>query len=63
MTVEKRCKHYVSEWVYHNDRIVDAVEDEPLPLFGSLEVAPDDPLPKNQLVQEWIRLMQLCTMN
>ena len=27
--------------MYHNDLIVDAVEDEPLSLFGSLEVAPD----------------------
>ena len=41
MTVQKRCKHYVSEQVYHNNPIVDAVEDEPLSLFGSLEVAPD----------------------
>ena len=27
--------------MYHNNLIVDAVEDEPLSLFGSLEVAPD----------------------
>ena len=41
MTVQKRHKHYVSEQVYHNDLIVDAVEVEPLSLFGSLKVAPD----------------------
>ena len=41
MTVQKRCKHYVSERVYYNDMPIDAVEDEPLSLFGSLKVAPD----------------------
>ena len=41
MTVQKQCKHDVSEQVYHNDPIVDAVENEPLSLFGSLKVAPD----------------------
>ena len=41
MTVQKGCKHYVSERVYQNDLIVDAVEDEPLSLFGSLKVNPD----------------------
>ena len=41
MTVQKQHKHYVSEWVYYNNMPVDAVEDEPLSLFGSLEVAPD----------------------
>ena len=41
MTVQIQCKHYVSEQVYHNDPIVDAVEDEPLSFFGSLEIAPD----------------------
>ena len=41
MTVQKRQKYYVSEWVYYNDMPIDTVEDEPLSLFGSLEVAPD----------------------
>ena len=41
MTVQIQRKHYVSEQGYHNDPIVDAVEDEPLSLFGSLEIAPD----------------------
>ena len=41
MTVQKRCRHYVSEWVYYNDTPIDTVEDELLSLFGSLEVAPD----------------------
>ena len=37
------------EWVYHNDPIVDAVEDEPLSLFGSLEVAPDGSIAKEAI--------------
>ena len=41
MTVQKQHKHYVSEWVYYNDMPVEAVEDEPLSLFKSLELAPD----------------------
>ena len=41
MTVNKRCKDYVSERVYYNDKPIDTVEDEPLSLFGRLEVAPD----------------------
>ena len=41
MTVNKRHKDYVSERVYYNDTPIDTVEDEPLSLFGSLEVAPD----------------------
>ena len=36
-----RHKDYVSECVYYNDTPIDTVEDEPLSLFGSLEVAPD----------------------
>ena len=41
MTVQKQCKHYVSERVYYNDTPVDAVEDELLSSFGSIEVAAD----------------------
>ena len=41
MRVQKQCKHYISEWVYYINMPVDAVEDEPLSLFGSLEVDPD----------------------
>ena len=41
MTVQKRCKRYISEQVYYNDMPIDAVEDEPLSLLGSLKVAPD----------------------
>ena len=31
----------VSERVYYHDAPIDTVEEEPLSLFGSLEVAPD----------------------
>ena len=41
MTVQKRCQHYISERVYHTNTPIDTVEDEPLSLSGSLEVAPD----------------------
>ena len=41
MTVNQRCKDYVSEQVYYSDTPIDTVEDELLSLFGSLEVAPD----------------------
>ena len=37
-TVNKQCKDYVSERVYYNNTPIDTVEDEPLSLFGSLEV-------------------------
>ena len=47
--VQKGCKHYVSEWVYHNDMPIDAVEDEPLSVFGSLEVAPDGSIAQNTI--------------
>ena len=49
MTVQKRHKHYVSEWVYYNDTPVDTVEDEPLSLFRSLEVAPDGFIAQNAI--------------
>ena len=45
MTVQKQCKHYVSEWVYHKDLIVHAVEDGPLSLFGSLKVVGSPQVP------------------
>ena len=38
--MNKQHKDYVSERVYYNDTPVDTVEDDPLSLFGSLEVAP-----------------------
>ena len=41
MTVTKRRKDYVSERVYYHDAPTDTVEEEPLSLFGSLEIAPD----------------------
>ena len=41
ITVTKRRKDYVSERVYYHDTPTDTVEEEPLSLFGSLEIAPD----------------------
>ena len=41
MTVNKRRKDYVNEQVYYYDVPIDTAEEEPLSLFGSLEVAPD----------------------
>ena len=50
MTVTKRRKDNVSERVYYQDAPTDTVEEEPLSLFGSLEIAPD-----GSVVQEAIR--------
>ena len=41
MTVNKQCKDYVSAQVYYNNTPIDTVEEDPLSLFGCLEVAPD----------------------
>ena len=41
MTVTKQRKDYVSEQVYYHDVPTDTEEEEPLSLFGSLEIAPD----------------------
>ena len=49
MTVTKRQKDYVSEQVYYHNAPTDTVEEEPLSLFGSLEIAPD-----GSIVQEAI---------
>ena len=56
MTVIWHRKDYVSERVYYHDAAIDTVEDDPLPLFGSLQIAPD-----RSIVQEAIgsRLNQI----
>ena len=41
MAVNKQWKDYISEQVYYHDAPIDTVEEEPLSLFGSLEVALD----------------------
>ena len=41
MTVNKRCKDYVSEQLYYSNTPIDTVEEDPLSLFGRPEVAPD----------------------
>ena len=41
MTVNKQQKDYISEQVYYHDAPIDTVEEDPLSLFGSLEIAPD----------------------
>ena len=41
ITVNKQRKDYISERVYYHDAPIDTVEEDPLSLFGSLEVAPD----------------------
>ena len=56
MTVIRRRKDYMSERVYYHDAAVETVEDDPLSLFGSLQIAPD-----GSIVQEAIgsRLHQI----
>ena len=56
MTVIRRRKDYVSERVYYHDAAVETVEDDPLSLFRSLQIAPD-----GSIVQEAIgsRLHQI----
>ena len=56
MTVIRRRKDYVSERVYYHDAAVETVEDDPLSLFGSLQIAPD-----GSIIQEAIgsRLHQI----
>ena len=56
MTVNKHRKDYVSERVYYHDAPIDTVEEDPLSLFGSLEIAPD-----GSVIQEAIgsRLYQI----
>ena len=56
MTVIRRRKDYVSEIVYYHDAAIDTVEEDPLSLFGSLQIAPD-----GSIVQEAIesRLHQI----
>ena len=56
MTVIRHRKDYVSERVYYHDAAIDAVEDEPLSLFRSLQIATD-----GSIVQEAIgsRLHQI----
>ena len=56
MTVNKRRKDYVSEQVYYHNTPIDTVEEDPLSLFGSLEIAPD-----GSVIQEAIgsRLYQI----
>ena len=56
MTVNKRRKDYVSEQVYYHNMPIDTVEEDPLSLFGSLEIAPD-----GSVIQEAIgsRLYQI----
>ena len=56
MMVIRRRKDYVSEKVYYHDAAIDTVEDDPLSLFGSLQIAPD-----GSIVQEAIgsRLHQI----
>ena len=39
--VIRRRNDYVSEGVYYHDAVIDAVDDDPLSLFGSLQIAPD----------------------
>ena len=41
VTVIRHRKDYVSERVYYHDTAIDTVEDDPLSLFRSLEIAPD----------------------
>ena len=41
MTVIQCRKDYVSERVYYHNVGIDTVEEDPLSLFGSLEIAPD----------------------
>ena len=55
-TVNKHRKDYVSEQVYYHDAPIDTVEEDPLSLFGSLEIAPD-----GSVIQEAIgsRLYQI----
>ena len=52
----KQQKDYVSEQVYYHDAPTDTVDEEPLSLFGSLEIAPD-----GSVIQEAIgsRLYQI----
>ena len=56
MTVTKRRKDFVSKRVYYHNAPTDTVEEEPLSLFGSLEIAPD-----GSVIQEAIgsRLYQI----
>ena len=56
MTVIRCRKDYVSERVYYHNTAIDTVEEDPLSLFGSLEIAPD-----GSIVQEAIgsRLHQI----
>ena len=63
MTVTKRQKDYVSERVYYHDAPTDAVEEEPLSLFRSLEIAPDGSVVQEAIGSRLYQIDALYTMN